>query len=149
MLQHTLTWFEKAVPYPTAKNQHTQLGVHFEEVKELVQTLTSADVETCYLLARAEDALENLAQHLKAKDNVVFIKPEDRVSFLDALCDQMVTLTGSAHMYRLDLLGGLEEVNRSNWSKFVDGKPVFDENRKIQKGPSYFKADLSRFVPAA
>ena len=48
-------------------------------------------------------------------------------------------------MLKLPILDALHEVNRSNWSKFVDGNPVFDENMKIVKGPNYFKPDLSKF----
>lgn len=43
-------------------------------------------------------------------------------------------------------VSSFEEVNRSNWSKFVDGKPVFDENGKIKKGDGYTPPDLSKFV---
>jgi len=49
-------------------------------------------------------------------------------------------------MFELNILDGLTEVNRSNWSKFVDGKPLFDENGKIKKGPGYSKPDLSGLV---
>ena len=27
-----------------------------------------------------------------------------------------------------------------------DGKPIYDKNGKVQKGPNYFKPDLSKFV---
>lgn len=148
LLQQTLGWFQRALPQPGTKNQHTQLGVHFEEVAEMIQEISSQEVDTIYLLVEAQEALKKLATHLKSKDKVIFIKPEQRVDFLDSLCDQLVTATGCAHNFQLDILGGLNEVNNSNWSKFVDGQPIFDANRKIQKGPGYFKPDLSKFVPA-
>ena len=34
-------------------------------------------------------------------------------------------------------------VSRSNWSKFVDGQPQFDENGKIAKPSTYRKPDLT------
>ena len=49
-------------------------------------------------------------------------------------------------MLGMDPVGGLAEVNESNWSKFVDGEPQFDENKKIKNGPNYRKPDLSPFV---
>jgi len=42
--------------------------------------------------------------------------------------------------------GAMLEVNASNFSKFVDGEPVFNEDRKIMKGPDYFKPDLKKFL---
>lgn len=34
----------------------------------------------------------------------------------------------------------------TNWSKFVDGKPVFDEKGKLKKGDIYTPPDLGKFV---
>jgi hypothetical protein len=45
------------------------------------------------------------------------------------------------------MVEAMDEVNASNWSKFVDGQPIVDANQKIAKGPGYFKANLSAFVP--
>ena len=69
-----------------------------------------------------------------------------RTELLDALCDQIVTAVGVAHMFGLDIEGALAEVNRSNWSKFVDGKPTFDANGKIAKPATYSKPDLTPFL---
>lgn len=145
-LHGIVRWFEKAVPAPTSKNLHTQLGCHFEEMAEMIDTLTPSDAETAVLLMQAKDAVRNLADHLKAGDRRIRLDPQDHVELLDALCDQVVTATGVGHMLSFQTLDALQEVNASNWSKFVDGQPVFDANRKIQKGPAYFKADLARFV---
>ena len=65
---------------------------------------------------------------------------------LDSLADQLVTGVGVAHMLRMDIIGALNEVNLSNFSKFVDGIPQFDANRKIIKGPDYFKPNLELFL---
>jgi predicted HAD superfamily Cof-like phosphohydrolase len=149
VLEQTALWFEKAVPYPTTKNLHTQVGCHFEEVVEMIQSIHSEDTNTTYLLVAAETALKELADHLKASDKKISVPARLQKDLLDALCDQIVTAVGTAHMLHFDIHGALQIVNGSNWSKFVDGKPVFDANQKIQKGPNYFKADLSRFVPPA
>jgi len=65
-----------------------------------------------------------------------------KIDLLDALCDQIVTATGVGHMMNMKLPLALEEVNASNYSKFVNGEPIFNENKKIMKGPSYFKPSL-------
>src|SRR5690606_12600982 len=70
----------------------------------------------------------------------------DPVEHLDALADQIITAVGCAHMARMDIIGALDEVNRSNFSKFEDGKPVFNDQGKIKKGRGYSEPELERFV---
>lgn len=141
-----LDWFRKAVPVVAPKNFTTQLGVHFEEVVEMIAEITPKDSQASFLKQQAHDALHNFAEHLKANEDSVMIHDHDRKNYLDAICDQLVTAIGCAHMQALDVVGAAEHVNDSNWSKFEDGEPIFDANRKIAKGRSYFKADLSPFV---
>lgn len=143
---NTLLWFEAARPEPTRKDFNVQLGVHCEEIVEMLVELSAQDPVTADLLIAARDSMHDLANRLKTMANAVVVKQENRIDFLDAMVDQLVTATGSAQHQGMNIAGGLEEVNRSNWSKFVDGKPIFHENGKIAKGPGYFKADLSKFV---
>lgn len=145
-LEETYRWFTKAVPEPSAINQGVQLACHFEEVGEMLETIQGADTETSLLILEAKEAMDRLSQHLKVNPTSVQIPVEDRKVFLDAVSDQIVTGVGSAYMQGMDPVGGLTEVNASNWSKFVDGEPQFDENKKIKKGPDYCKPDLSPFV---
>jgi hypothetical protein len=148
LLQNTLLWFQKAVPDPTDRNIQTQLGVHFEEVAEMVMEVSSDDFTTKHLLARAQNALHDLAVHLKTSpEGLVFIKPENRVGYLDAICDQIVTGTGCGHMSQLDVLNAMNAANESHFSKFDDtGEPIFTADRKVAKGPNFFKPDLTPFV---
>jgi hypothetical protein len=147
-LSATLAWFEAARPQPTSKQFHTQLGVHFEEVGEMVDELTPCNSKTAVLLHEVRVALKALGNHLKATDESVTVLPEDRQDFLDALCDQIVTVTGVGQHCGFPVVDALTEGNRSNWSKFdADGNPIVDANGKIMKGPGYFKPDLGQFVP--
>jgi predicted HAD superfamily Cof-like phosphohydrolase len=146
-LSVTHEWFEKAVPAPALKNQYVQLGVHFEEVAELIKTLDSRRPDVVEKLTVAHAAMEDLANLFKtSKPEDVPINIVDFMMFLDALCDQIVTAIGCAYMHALDIKGAMVEVNDSNFSKFVNGQPVFNEHGKIMKGPDYFIADLSRFI---
>lgn len=146
ILTNTFNWFEEAIPDPTSKNLHTQLGVHCEEIVEMLQEMDGQTEITTRLIANAEQAMHELAEHLKATDLTVVIPEYKRIRFLDALCDQVVTATGVADLAGFDFPGAMAEVNRSNWSKFVDGKPIFNENKKIMKGPDYRQADLEPYV---
>lgn len=143
-LADTFNWIKKAVPNPNEQNISVQIGVHFEEVAEMLDQIGSQEGTTILLLENAQLALERLATHLKRDRPKLDIK--NRLEFLDSICDQLVTATASAYMQKMDPIGGLIEVNESNYSKFVDGEPVFDQNRKITKGPNYRKPDLNKFV---
>jgi len=128
-------WFVLAVPTPTDKNRAVQLGCHFEEVTEMQDAIGFPGTDTY-----------SLANFLKNNSLGLASNAIDRTELLDSLADQIVTAIGVAHMFGLDISGALAEVDRSNWSKFVDGVPQFDANGKIAKPATYSPPDLSRFV---
>lgn len=140
-------WFKKAKPAPDQNDITTQLGVHFEEVTEMIASLKGYDRMTQSLLTAAMIANHSLALHLKAStDEIILI--QDRQEFLDALCDQIVTAVGSGVLLQMDVTGGIEEVSDSNDSKFdpATGLPILNEHGKIMKGSAYRKANLAPFV---
>ena len=130
-------WFNEAVPEPTDKSRSVQLGVHIEEFAEMWDAIKYDEHVANVMHQWGNYFKEHVIQELSNAD---------RKELLDSLCDQIVTAIGVAHMFNFDIIGALAEVNESNWSKFIDGKAVFDENGKIKKGPNYFKPDLSKFV---
>lgn len=130
-------WFVRAIPQPTDKTRAVQIGCHFEEAGEMALALGNR------ITARE---LASLGREYKTCRDEFCFDTVDRKELLDALCDQIITAVGVAHMFALDVEGALAEVNRSNWSKFVDGQPVFDENGKIAKPPGYRPPDLTPFV---
>lgn len=135
--------FDVIAPTPSKNSQRVQLGVHLEEIHEM---LVEIDIPTqSTLLFELRESIHKLATVLKTDPNasVVVI---NRDGLLDAVCDQVVTSVGVAHMYGMDIVGALDEVNRSNNSKFVDGKPIFNEHGKWAKGPSYTPPNLDPFV---
>ena len=65
----------------------------------------------------------------------------------DALTDILYVTYGAGHAFGIDLDKCFEEVQNSNMSKLgEDGKPIYNENGKVMKGPNYFKPDLKKFV---
>lgn len=135
------TWFKQAVPAPDNKTLGVQLGCHFEEVAEMLTALKLSDSE---LQSAAIDALERLADALKFGQCAV--ASVDNIDLLDSICDQQVTGTGVGYMLGMNVAGALTEVNRSNYSKFENGQPVFNENGKIAKGKDYAPPDLTPFL---
>lgn len=131
-----MSWFDTAKPFPTLQDNRVQVGVHFEEVCEMLDELSSHDPETQFQIQSAKRSLRNLAEHLKS-DEQASIKIADKVKYLDSLLDQIVTAIGVGTFNRWDMVKGLSRVNKSLWSKYVDGKPVFHASGKIAKGPHY------------
>jgi len=147
-LEDTANWFKAAKPEPTLANFYVQMGVHFEEVGEMIDELTPVNYTGDRLKEAARSAITNLANHFKNKgaEPFLILHENDRPQFFDAICDQLVTATGTAVLAGMDAPGGLAEVNRSNYSKFEDGKPVLLPNGKIGKGKDYSPPDLTPFV---
>lgn len=71
----------------------------------------------------------------------------DLVEVADALGDLDVVTNGTGHEFGLNLNAVAGEVFASNMSKLgEDGKPIYDENGKIQKGPNFWKPDLANLL---
>ena len=132
-------WFKKAKPEPTAKDITTQIGCHYEEVSEMDCSLyVSNRNHTAANLFKEAHSQPDFAENM--------ISDLNHIELLDALCDQIVTATGVAYMMGFDIEGALKEVIRSNNSKMVDGKFIFDDNGKIAKPDSYSEPDLTPFI---
>ena len=65
----------------------------------------------------------------------------------DALTDILYVTYGAGHAIGINLDKCFDEVQKSNMSKLGnDGKPIYNEQGKVMKGPKYFKPDLSKFL---
>lgn len=145
-LVDTQNWFIKAVPTPTSKNISTQIGCHLEEVAEMLETLKANTNVSRILLAAAIKNLLIVSDTLKLDEGAYSVLPENRIELLDSLADQIVTATGVGTFLGMNVPGALAEVNRSNYSKFEDGEPIFNENKKVMKGKDYTPPDLTPYI---
>ena len=69
------------------------------------------------------------------------------VEVADALTDILYVTYGAGHAFGINLDKCFNEVQESNMSKLdINGKPIFNEQGKVMKGPNYFKPDLSKFL---
>ena len=65
----------------------------------------------------------------------------------DALTDILYVTYGAGYAYGVDLDQCFKEVQRANMSKLgKDGKPIYNDQGKVMKGPNYTKPDLTKFV---
>ena len=77
----------------------------------------------------------------------VAIRDKDIVEVADALTDLLYVVYGAGHSFGIDLDKCFTEVQRSNLSKLdIDGKPIYNENGKVMKGPNYSKPNLKQFL---
>ena len=84
---------------------------------------------------------EELDEFKKALDN------NDLLEVADALTDILYVTYGAGHAFGINLDACFEEVQNSNMSKLGnDGKPIYNDQGKVMKGPKYFKPDLSKFI---
>jgi|TARA_B110000438_G_scaffold300602_1_gene353385 predicted HAD superfamily Cof-like phosphohydrolase len=75
------------------------------------------------------------------------MKKKDLKEVADALTDILYVTYGAGYAYGVDLDQCFKEVQRANMSKLGDdGKPIYNDQGKVMKGPNYTKPDLSRFV---
>ena len=75
------------------------------------------------------------------------MKNKDLLEVADALTDILYVTYGAGHAFGIDLDKCFNEVQNSNMSKLdSNGKPIYNSDGKVMKGPNYFKPDLSKFL---
>ena len=75
------------------------------------------------------------------------LKDKNLTEVADSLTDILYVTYGAGVAFGIDLDKCFDEVQRSNMSKLgADGKPIYNKDGKVMKGPQYFKPDLSKFV---
>ena len=75
------------------------------------------------------------------------MKKKDLKEVADALTDILYVTYGAGYAYGIDLDQCFKEVQRANMSKLgEDGKPIYNDQGKVMKGPNYTKPDLKKFI---
>ena len=107
-----------------------------QEVKEKAEFPSNKIVKLRYDLIKEE--LDEFEQAIKDKN----LK-----EIAESLTDILYVTYGAGHAFGIDLDKCFDEVQRSNMSKLgQDGKPIYNENGKVMKGPNYFEPDLGKFL---
>ena len=93
--------------------------------------------------------------HRKSRDenkDFIFANPnylKDLVEIADALGDKLYILCGTilAHGLQDKIVEVFDEIQNSNMSKLgADGNPIYREDGKVLKGPSYFKPNIKKIL---
>ena len=75
------------------------------------------------------------------------IDKKNLVDVADALTDILYVTYGAGHAFGINLDKCFDEVQASNMSKLGnDGKPIYNDEGKVMKGPNYFKPNLNKFI---
>ncbi len=77
------------------------------------------------------------------------VEKNDLVGIADALGDQIYIIYGTIlkHGLQHKIEEVFREIHRSNMSKLgADGKPIYREDGKILKGPSYFRPNIKDII---
>ena len=120
---------------------------NFEKVRKFMETFGQEIKEKAQfpnekITSLRHDLIKEELDELKeAMDN------NDIKEVADALTDILYVTYGAGHAFGINLDKCFEEVQNSNMSKLgSDGKPIYNENGKVMKGPDYFKPNLNKFV---
>ena len=74
-------------------------------------------------------------------------KQKNLLEVADALSDILYVTYGAGHAFGINLDKCFSEVQKSNMSKLgKDGKPIYNDQGKVMKGPNYFKPNLKQFI---
>ena len=120
---------------------------NFESVKKFMKTFgqeikEKASFPNDKITSLRYDLIKEELHELKEA-----IDKKDIKEVADALTDILYVTYGAGHAFGIDLDKCFKEVQNSNMSKLgKDGKPIYNENGKVMKGPNYFKPNLSKFV---
>jgi len=120
---------------------------NFEKVGLFMKTFgqevkTNASLSSDKINKLRIDLIEEELEELKDA-----IKKKDLKETIDALTDILYVTYGAGHAFGVNLDKCFDEVQNSNMSKLgKDGKPIYNENGKVMKGPNYFKPNLNQFL---
>ena len=120
---------------------------NFERVRKFMETFgqevkKKAEFPNKKIKALRYDLIKEELEELK-----IALDKNDIKEVADALTDILYVTYGAGHAFGIDLDKCFTEVQNSNMSKLgLDGKPIYNENGKVMKGPNYFKPDLTKFV---
>ena len=120
---------------------------NFESVKKFMETFgqevkSEASFPKDKIIRLRLDLIREELSELKEA-----LEKKDIKEVADALTDILYVTYGAGHAFGINLDKCFEEVQNSNMSKLgSDGKPIYNEQGKVMKGPDYFKPNLNKFV---
>ena len=131
------------------KTKQTGEGTNFELVGDFMEAFgQSVQVDPTWPdFNTRELRIELIQEELEELSDAV--ADRDMVQIADALTDLLYVVYGAGHSFGIDLDECFQEVHASNMSKLgEDGRPIYREDGKVLKGPSFFEPDLEGILGA-
>ena len=131
------------------KTKQTGEGTNFELVGDFMEAFgQSVQVDPTWPdFNTRELRIELIQEELEELSDAV--ADRDMVQIADALTDLLYVVYGAGHSFGIDLDECFQEVHSSNMSKLgEDGRPIYREDGKVMKGPSFFEPDLEGILGA-
>ena len=117
-----------------------KVGIFMKTFGQEVKTKPSFSTDKINKL-RLDLIKEELNELTEAMNN------KDLLEVADALTDILYVTYGAGHAFGINLDKCFEEIQNSNMSKLDEnGKPIYNENGKVMKGPNYFKPNLKKII---
>ena len=120
---------------------------NFESVKKFMQTFgqevkSKPEFPNEKIVKLRYDLIDEELKELKEG-----IEKKSITEVADALTDILYVTYGAGHAFGIDLDKCFTEVQNSNMSKLgKDGKPIYNEQGKVMKGPNFFEPNLGKLL---
>tara|TARA_A100000164_G_C21553017_1_gene605993 strand:- start:203 stop:574 length:372 start_codon:yes stop_codon:yes gene_type:complete len=120
---------------------------NFDSVKKFMKTFgqevkTKAEFPSEKIVKLRYELIKEELEEFQTAINEKNIK-----EIADSLTDILYVTYGAGHAFGIDLDKCFDEVQKSNMSKLGDdGKPIYNDQGKVMKGPKYFEPNLKKFV---
>jgi predicted HAD superfamily Cof-like phosphohydrolase len=125
------------------KNKITAVQTFHEAFGLEMKDSPTANLDAHRNLLRYKLMREENEEYLDAANN------KDLVEVADALGDMLYILCGTIieHGMQHKIEEVFNEIQKSNMSKLgADGNPIYREDGKVLKGPTYFKPDIKTIL---
>ena len=123
------------------------MTTNFERVKVFMETFGQEVKTNIELPDKQTQKLRVRLIQEELTELIQALATNDEIEVADALTDILYVTYGAGHAFGVDLDACFREVQESNMSKLgEDGKPVYRSDGKVQKGPNYWKPDLTKIL---
>lgn len=149
--QQIRSWFQLAHPNPSDRDAHNQAADHLTTSLAFLLACqevgsTSATREELGFAVNVIDFIQRRVTSQSLGIELSFADL-DREMMLKALCQQVRSCVGLAHMLEMDIEGALIEMVDSDRTRLgSDGQPVFNIKNRIVDGPGSRRPNYMQFT---
>lgn len=121
-----------------------------EKVRIFQKTFNQPVAKKPVLISKEEGLLRFNLMKEENEEYLEAVENNDLVEIADALGDELYILLGTINRHGMQHIieKVFNEIHYSNMSKLgSDGKPIFREDGKVMKGPTYFRPNIKQFLP--